>query len=95
MPTSGEGRLLTPAGLKGPIFLVTENFRTIKSYNNSTSYALGVALLGDAILGAHGLTAAWPRRDARLSGDEIKELQARLTKLGYDVGDIDGKAGDN
>ncbi len=40
-----------PAGLKGPIFLVTANFDVIKTYNSSTAYALGVALLGDAIDG--------------------------------------------
>ena len=37
------------AGLKGPVFLVTSNFDVIKTYNNSTAYALSVALLGDAV----------------------------------------------
>ena len=36
LPRSGEAQLLIPAGLDGPIFLVTANFKTIKSYNNST-----------------------------------------------------------
>ena len=39
------------AGLKGPVFLVTSNFDVIKTYNNSTAYALSVALLGDAVKG--------------------------------------------
>ena len=37
------------AGLKGPMFLVTSNFDVIETYNNSTAYALSVALLGDAV----------------------------------------------
>ncbi|HYA72566.1 MAG TPA: lytic murein transglycosylase [Roseiarcus sp.] len=94
LPRSGEAQLLIPAGLDGPIFLVTANFKTIKSYNNSTAYALGVALLGDAIMGRGALRARWPVHDAGLGQREIRELQTRLRKLGYDVGDVDGRAGE-
>lgn len=94
LPGSGEGQLLIPAGLGGPIFLVTGNFKTIKTYNNSTSYALGVALLGDAIAERVGLQAAWPVHDRPLSERDVRDLQTRLRKLGYDVGDVDGKVGD-
>ena len=61
----GEAMLLTPAGSQGPAFLVTKNFKTIKTYNNSTAYALGVALLGDRISGAPELLHAWPTAEAR------------------------------
>ena len=94
MPRTGEAQLLIPASLRGPIFLVTENFKVIKSYNNSTAYALGVALLGDAILGRGGVQANWPVHDRQLSESEVRELQTRLHKLGYDVGEIDGRVGD-
>src|SRR6202044_978255 len=60
MPQSGEGRLLILAGLNGPVFLVTSNFDAIKTYNNSTAYALSVGLLGDAVSGNPSLTAQWP-----------------------------------
>ena len=60
LPRSGEAALLAPAGADGPHFLVTHNFKVIKSYNNSTSYALGVALLGDRIAGGSPLRASWP-----------------------------------
>jgi membrane-bound lytic murein transglycosylase B len=60
MPHDGEAAVLAPAGPYGPHFLVTRNFKVIKSYNNSTSYALGVALLGDRIAGAGPLRAGWP-----------------------------------
>ncbi|MCW6508092.1 lytic murein transglycosylase [Lichenifustis flavocetrariae] len=60
MPDSGLGTLLMPGGREGPAFLVTKNFKVIKSYNNSVSYALGVSLLGDRIAGWGPLTAPWP-----------------------------------
>ena len=60
LPHSGEAALLSPGGPYGPHFLVTHNFKVIKSYNNSTSYALGVALLGDRIAGAGPLRGTWP-----------------------------------
>jgi len=94
MPDSGEAELLILAGLNGPIFLVTSNFQAIKSYNNSTSYALAVALLGDQILGGEGVHGAWPVKDRQLKPDEIKELQTRLKRLDYEVGDIDGLPGE-
>jgi membrane-bound lytic murein transglycosylase B len=60
MPHQGEAALIRPAGASGPAFLVTRNFKVIKSYNNSTAYALGVALLGDRIAGWPALTGSWP-----------------------------------
>lgn len=60
MPPRGEAALLSPAGPNGPRFLLTRNFKVIKSYNNSTSYALGVALLGERIAGGAPLRASWP-----------------------------------
>ena len=67
MPSSGEGKLMILAGSSGPVFLVTGNFNVIKTYNNSTSYALAVALLGDRILGGPGLAGEWPVHDKQLS----------------------------
>jgi membrane-bound lytic murein transglycosylase B len=94
LPGSGEAQLLMPAGLKGPVFLVTANFKAIKSYNNSTSYALGVALLGDRIMGGRGLAASWPR-EAPLNPAQMRLVQSRLQKMGYDVGKIDGQIGES
>ena len=95
LPQSGEAELLIPSGLRGPIFLVTPNFKVIKSYNNSTSYALAVAMLGDRAGGGGPLVAAWPSRDRSLTMAQARDLQARLKKLGYDVGKIDGKIGED
>ena len=60
MPHGGAATLLLPAGAAGPAFLVTPNFKVIRSYNNSLSYALGVALLGDRIAGGGPLKSHWP-----------------------------------
>lgn len=60
MPREGKAGLLMPAGADGPAFLVTPNFKVIKSYNNSTAYALGVSLLGDRIAGWGPLKGQWP-----------------------------------
>jgi membrane-bound lytic murein transglycosylase B len=60
MPREGQAALTMPAGAGGPAFLVTRNFKVIKTYNNSTAYALGVALLGDRIAGWPPLKASWP-----------------------------------
>jgi lytic murein transglycosylase len=94
LPHSGDAQLLIPAGLNGPVFLVTSNFKAIKSYNNSTSYALGVALLGDAIMQRRALQTSWPVHDRLLSEHEVRDLQTRLRKMGYDVGDVDGRVGE-
>ena len=94
LPKSGEAQLLIPAGLRGPIFLVTPNFKVIKSYNNSTSYALAVALLGDRAMGASELVGMWPVHDRILSMAQARDMQTRLKKMGYDVGKIDGRFGE-
>jgi membrane-bound lytic murein transglycosylase B len=94
LPASGEGRLLILAGLNGPIFLVTNNFDSIKTYNNSTAYALSVGLLGDAVSGRPSLVAQWPTHDHPLTTAQIQKLQTKLQRMGYDVGKIDGKIGD-
>ncbi len=93
-PEKGEGRLMILAGLKGPVFVVTGNFDVIKAYNDSTAYALSVALLGEAVKGGRGVIAPWPTADPRLSPAQTQKLQAKLKKMGYAVGEIDGKIGD-
>ena len=87
--------ILLPAGARGPAFAAYPNFRVIKRYNNSTSYALAVAKLADRIKGGPGIKAAWPRGDRPLSLTEKKDLQERLTALGFDTQGVDGIIGPN
>ncbi|MBS7696049.1 MULTISPECIES: lytic murein transglycosylase [unclassified Chelatococcus] len=93
MPAQGEARILMPAGARGPAFLVTKNFNVIKRYNNSDSYALGVAHLGDRLYGGAPIQAPWPTDDLPLDRMQSVELQKHLAAHGYDVGEPDGKLG--
>ncbi|MFC6792467.1 lytic murein transglycosylase [Methylobacterium komagatae] len=94
-PLSGEGPvgILAPAGASGPAFLVTKNFDAIYSYNAAESYGLAIAVLSDRLRGRPGVQAAWPTDDPPLSRAERRDLQVRLTSMGYDVGEPDGKVG--
>ena len=87
------GELWLPAGINGPALLTTPNFDVIKVYNNSSSYALAVALLGKRISGKSGIIANWPRHERPLSTQQTKILQQTLTNRGYDTGGSDGIAG--
>ncbi|MCJ1881516.1 lytic murein transglycosylase [Pseudomonas nitroreducens] len=87
--------LLLPAGYRGPAFLVTDNFRAILKYNNSTSYALAVGLLADSFRGGGQLAGSWPLEDTPLSRSERIELQQLLVQRGYQPGTADGIIGAN
>lgn len=89
-----RGRLIIPAGARGPAFLVFDNFGAILKYNRSTAYALAVSLLSEEIAGRSGaIVASWPRDDRPLSLDERKALQQALKDRGFDPGPVDGIIG--
>ena len=90
-----KASLLLPAGHRGPAFLVFSNFRSILRYNNSTSYALAIGLLSDALRGAPGIRATWPKDDRQLGRHERIELQELLTRKGFEPGKADGIIGAN
>lgn len=81
------------SGANSPAFLMTRNFFILKRYNNSDFYALSVGLLADRLAGNDGLIQPWPRPAGSLTVNEKFELQARLKKLGYYTGEIDGNLG--
>ena len=87
--------LWLPAGKDGPALLLSPNFDVIKVYNNSSSYALGVSLLGKALAGQGGLYKSWPRYERPLSTVQVRNLQQRLTSMGYDTKGADGIVGTN
>jgi lytic murein transglycosylase len=93
MPRAGEAGLFLPAGANGPAFLVTANFAVIKRYNASDAYALGVAHLGDRLGGAGPIVAEWPVDEPPLDKAQRVELQQRLSAMGYDIGEADGRLG--
>lgn len=93
LPALQDAAILTPAGARGPAFLVGPNFRTLLRYNNAVTYALGVALLAQQIEGGPGITAAWPRDLPPLSRDQVRALQVALNARGFDTGSPDGVQG--
>ncbi|MDT0635800.1 lytic murein transglycosylase [Salinisphaera sp. W335] len=95
LPQLDDAAIITPAGARGPAFLVGPNFRSILRYNNATSYALAVGRLADRIAGAGPLVAEWPRGLAAMSRDQIEEMQGLLNDAGFDAGTPDGVMGPN
>ncbi|RQO81829.1 lytic murein transglycosylase [Acidovorax sp. FJL06] len=93
LPALASAAVLEPAGARGPAFLVGQNFRTILRYNNSTSYALAVALLAQRLDGGPGVVADWPRGLQPLSREQTRQLQAALNARGFATGTPDGVLG--
>lgn len=86
-------QLFLPAGIQGPKLLTTQNFEVIKVYNNSTNYALSVALLANKMNGKQGLVAPFPRHERALSKQQVRRLQELLNAQGYNAGTADGVIG--
>ena len=93
LPDLAGASIVTPAGARGPAFLVGNNFRTILRYNNSVSYALGVALLARQIDGGGPVAAPWPREIEPLSRAQLQALQEALNRKGFAAGTPDGVMG--
>lgn len=89
-----EAEVVLPEGRHGPAFLVYDNFRVIRRWNNSTLYALSVGLLSNRIgfreplIYQKGKYATPP-----LSGQSVKKMQERLAVLGYYQGTATGILG--
>ncbi|MEO9775260.1 lytic murein transglycosylase [Roseibium sp.] len=88
-----EAALIRPAGANGPAFLVTRNFRALRSYNASTSYGLAIALLSELVAGREPFKTPWPTDNPGLSRAQRLDLQKLLNRNGFDVGKPDGKVG--
>jgi lytic murein transglycosylase len=85
--------LLVPAGARGPAFLMLQNFRVIMKYNPAEAYALAIGHLADRLRGGGDFVQPWPRDERVLTVDERYEMQQRLARRGYDVGEPDGLLG--
>jgi lytic murein transglycosylase len=93
-PRAGDRAfLLLPAGARGPAFLMLGNFRAIMKYNPAEAYALAIGHLADRLRGGGPFVQAWPRDEQVLSRSERYEMQQRLARHGFDVGEPDGRLG--
>jgi membrane-bound lytic murein transglycosylase B len=88
----GSAALILPAGISGPAFLVSGNYRVILKYNRSTFYAIAVGYLADRLGGGAPLTAQHQPGEP-LKRDDILALQQGLSALGLLSGAPDGVAG--
>jgi membrane-bound lytic murein transglycosylase B len=93
LPEMADGAILLPAGARGPAFLVGANFKALLRYNNSVNYALAVGLLSQRLDGGPGVQAAWPRDLPALSRSQVQQMQAALSRRGFDSGPADGVMG--
>ena len=91
--TESKGAIILPAGSKGPAVMVLGNFRSLLRYNNSISYALAVAWLGQKLIDEPFIAAPWPVEERALQLDERKELQRLLAARGLAVQSSDGVFG--
>ncbi|SFA85611.1 membrane-bound lytic murein transglycosylase B [Poseidonocella pacifica] len=91
----GAASILVPAGAQGAAFMIFKNFSVIERYNAADAYVIGVGHLADRIKGGARIQSQWPRQDRALTSAERKELQARLTRAGFDTQGVDGRIGPN
>ena len=93
LPSMAGASIITPAGARGPAFMVGSNFRAILRYNNSVNYALAVSLLAQQLNGGGGVTAEWPRDLTAMNRDQTKAMQTALNQRGFSTGSADGVMG--
>lgn len=86
-------RLFVPAGSAGPKFLLFDNFKVIKRYNNSNSYALAVGLLSDRVARVAQVQGVWPNNAKKLRKSDVMLIQQVLLNKGFDPNGIDGIMG--
>ncbi|KQV62720.1 MULTISPECIES: lytic murein transglycosylase [unclassified Caulobacter] len=84
--------LILPAGAAGPAFLALPNHFAIRTYNNSTSYALGIGLLADRFGGGDPPVTPWPV-ETPLSMSDRMAAQIALARVGFNPGPADGVIG--
>ena len=83
--SDAEASLIIPAGHRGPAFLIYNNFHVIMKWNRSISYALAVGILADRLNGSPALKNPPPTDSPKLNVTEIKALQVKLNRLGFDT----------
>jgi lytic murein transglycosylase len=77
----------------GPVFLLTQNFAAVRSYNPADTYALAIVHLADRIRGEGPFVQQFQGGERVLTLAEVQEVQRRLTAAGFDTGGTDGRLG--
>lgn len=92
-PRPGEQASLWRPVAGGPVFLITQNFRAVRSYNPADSYALATVHLADRIRGEGPFVQQFPGGERILTLAEVQEIQRLLTAQGFDTNGMDGRIG--
>ena len=79
----------------GPAFLLGPNFYAVRSYNPSMNYTLSIVHLGDRVVGGGPFVQKFPGSERAPTLPELREIQQRLTALGFDTGGTDGRVGND
>ncbi|MCI5145848.1 MAG: lytic murein transglycosylase [Candidatus Electrothrix sp. AR3] len=89
-----KGSVLLPSGINGPAFLVLHNFRRIREWNRSISYALTIGHLSDRLMGGSPLIGLSPQGGEKsLNKKQRLTLQSNLQELGFYKDKLDGMIG--
>lgn len=89
-----EATLVLPSGIEGPAFLTYRNYDLIMRWNNSSLYALSVGILADKIE-KENAPICTPKKEIKISRNDIKFIQSELKKKGYYDSTVDGIIGRN
>ena len=89
---SEQARIWQPVA-GGPVFLITQNFQAVRSYNPADSYALATVHLADRIRGEGPLVQQFPGGERILTLAEVQEMQRLLSAQGFNPGSADGRIG--
>ena len=90
-PANLPAAILLPMGRNGPAFIAYPNFDVYFEWNKSFVYVTTAAYFGTRLNGAGVYDAGNP--SAPLSGQQMQQLQQKLSNRGHDVGGIDGILG--
>jgi lytic murein transglycosylase len=94
LPSDGlPASLLLPMGRNGPAFLAYHNFDVLLEWNSSLVYTTTAGYFATRLSGAPKASRGSGSVNS-LSAAETRQLQTILTKKGYNVGRIDGIAGE-
>jgi membrane-bound lytic murein transglycosylase B len=89
---SEQARVWQPVA-GGPVFLITQNFQAVRSYNPADSYVLATVHLADRIRGEGPLVQQFPGGERILTLAEVQEMQRLLSAQGFNPGGVDGRIG--
>ncbi|MEA3028350.1 MAG: hypothetical protein QOF91_3635 [Alphaproteobacteria bacterium] len=93
-PLAGNLRasLVLPMGRFGPAFLAYDNFQAYLQWNQSLMYSMTAAYYATRLEGAPPMSRG-SGNIPKLTIDQNREVQQLLSRMGYDVGRIDGVLG--